>query len=167
MANLQQLLTDYQTYQDTAKTHQTNWLSDYQLCQLVVNSEKCVKNDQAWSELEAFKPTQGWITLTSEVVVFKSNEEFKAISKSHNPLNGEMINASGNTSLHLRPHVSGDLQLIEMTQKQGNTHLVKTQTIKLKSPSIKTGEATYSLYGQMIDAKFVISFSRFDGFNKE
>ena len=168
----QQLLTDYQNF----KTHyQTaSWMGDFQVCQFESKMIKSgLKNDQAWAELadlepEGLKPAQGYLTLASSVQVFNSFEEFEEIKEKNLPIiNAEFVDQTGQNTYQLLATVQG-LQVFKLTQQTGDEHLVRQQTVQLKSKTHPNGgQACYAVYYQInqnLDQLSQPVASRFMGF---
>lgn len=157
-----QVLNDYQNFKTFSAI---KWLGDYKLCALLQMPKKVLKNDQAWLNLNELKPQQGWFTLASSVVVFDSYDAFQKLNKDQPILNGECVSSNGSTSWHLRPDISGELALYELSEQSGETHLVKTQEVFLKSQLVQTGKAQYRLYSMQDNTANIQQIaSRFVGF---
>ena len=117
-----------------------DWMPTLEQESLSVSTET-VQNNQAWSKIALFEPTQGWIqTLdrVNAVDVFNPAQEQEPI------LSAEMINAKGQT-LHIRPANKDNVTLTTYTT-EGETLYFYTETshqIKLQK---QTSNAQYRLY---------------------
>lgn len=157
-----QVLNDFNKFKELSEIE---WLSDFNSCALKQSEKRTLSHDQVWEYLNSLEPTQGWLTLTSEIVVFDSFESFKNLPKDGSILNGEIVSSNGQISWHLRADISGELGLYELSESSGDTHIVKSQKVLLKSALIQNGIAIYRIYSHLDgNGQMTETASRFSGF---
>lgn len=143
---MNELLNDYQQFKSQLPFA---WLADFTPCQIESSVTVQMNQQEVWQTIEKLKPQQGWFTLASEIVLFETPTKLAEILKDQPYLiNGEMVSADSQTSWHIHRNSAGDINLVTLQQTQGQSHLVKQQIIKLKSPTKVTGEACYAVYYQ-------------------
>ena len=139
---------------------QADWMSDLHIEQLDARPVHC-DHQQAWSEIKAFQPTQGWIQTLDEVYLIEKGH----MPDSQDPLiSAELVNEA-QESLHIRPSNKGILSLVHFIPNQGATYFVTESRHQIKHRSKIAGNSVYKLYWSTDQANTQPALSRFIGFN--
>lgn len=118
--------------------------------------------DKVVEELENFKPEQGWLCFQNEVKVFRKGD--KIPTDSNILLYGEVVNADGNSSLHIREDGQGGWILTYFTETKGNEYLLEKQSF-LGQSKLAPKKLYYNVYWQHDDKQgYRPVAARFTGF---
>lgn len=159
-------MTIQQAYNDVRKALQkqnVNWIPELTIESLEFRNEQH-DNQQAWLQIQSFKPTQGWIQTLDHLHLITSDN---LPQTQDHLISAELVNGN-HESLHIRPANKGQLSLTRFTPNQGETYYV-TQTQHQIKHVIKTengiqthtGHAVYQLYWPTQQTQTQPAFSRF------
>lgn len=159
-------MTIQQAYNDVRKAlqkHDVNWMPELTIESLTVNPTTYCDNDQAWLQIQSFKPNQGWIQTLDHLHLITSDDLQQ--TQDH-VISAELVNAD-HESLHIRPANKGQLSLTRFTPNQGETYYVTQTQHQIKHVSktesgtqAQTGNAVYQLYWPTHQTQTQPAFSR-------
>ena len=150
-------------YNDIKASLKADWMSELQTETLAVKPTADCDNDQAWSKISDFQPTQGWIQTLDKVHLI---ENAQMPNSDDQIISAELVNAA-QQSLHIRPASKGRLTVTRYTSGQGDSYYV-TQTLHQIKHVTKTengiqthtGNAVYQLYWPTNQTQTQPAFSR-------